>query len=33
MFANLVAVADDVDRRGNVHTGSVWIKSMTIAGD
>lgn len=33
MFLNLVAVGNDVDRRGNVCTGSIWLESMMIAGE
>ncbi len=32
MFAGIVAVGSDVDTRGNIHTGTVWIQSMTVAG-
>jgi PmbA protein len=32
MFAGIVAVGNDVDRRGNIRTGSVLIEAMTIAG-
>lgn len=32
MFSNLVAVGNDVDRRANILTGSLWIDRMTIAG-
>lgn len=32
MFKNVVSVANDVDMRGNVLTGSVFIENMTIAG-
>ncbi len=32
MFANIVAVADDVDVRGNIRTGSILIENMMIAG-
>ena len=32
MFRNIVAVADDLDQRGNIKTGSILIESMTIAG-
>lgn len=32
MFANIVAVANDVDHRGNIHTGSILIEQMTVAG-
>lgn len=33
IYANLVEVGADVDRRGNIQTGSILIESMTIAGD
>lgn len=32
MFANLVAVGADVDRRGGIHTGSILFAEMTLAG-
>ena len=32
MFANFVAVGDDVDRRGNLQCGSILVDGMTIAG-
>ena len=32
MFKHIVAVGNDVDARGNIHTGSVLIEKMTIAG-
>jgi len=32
MFANLVAVGADVDRRGGIHTGSLLFAEMTLAG-
>ncbi|WP_025732014.1 metalloprotease PmbA [Carnimonas nigrificans] len=32
MFAQLKAVGDDVDRRGNIHSGSWWVDGMTVAG-
>lgn len=32
MFAHLVAVGNDVDHRGNILTGSLWVHKMTIAG-
>lgn len=32
MFLNIVAVGNDVDRRGNVHTGSILIDRMMVAG-
>ena len=33
MFRAIVAVGTDVDRRGNIHTGSLLIESMIVAGD
>lgn len=33
MFAGIQAIGDDVDRRGNVHCGTVLIESMKIAGE
>ena len=33
MFQQLAEVGNDVDRRGNIHTGSVLIESMTVAGE
>ncbi len=33
IYANLASVAKDVDHRGNVHTGSVLVESMMIAGE
>ncbi|RUR32354.1 metalloprotease PmbA [Vreelandella andesensis] len=32
MFAGLVAVGDDIDTRGSIHTGSWLIDAMTVAG-
>lgn len=32
MFKNIRALADDVDTRGNMHCGSLWIDGMTLAG-
>lgn len=32
MYQGLVAVGNDVDLRGNVRTGSIWINQMTVAG-
>ena len=31
MYHGIVAAGDDIDRRSNVHTGSVLIESMTVA--
>ena len=33
MFMQLQAVGNDVDRRGNIQTGSLLIDGMTIAGN
>ena len=33
MFKNMVAVGNDVDKRGNVRTGSILLESMSIAGE
>jgi PmbA protein len=33
MYAHLVEVGDDVDKRGNIQTGSILLEEMTIAGD
>jgi PmbA protein len=33
MYGQILAVGADVDRRGGLHTGSVLIEDMTIAGD
>ncbi len=33
MFRGIVAQGDDVDRRGAIHSGSLLIDEMTIAGD
>lgn len=33
MFANIVAIANDTDRRGSIRTGSILINEMTIAGE
>lgn len=32
MFQNIIAIGKDVDKRGNIQTGSVLIDSMIIAG-
>jgi len=32
LFANIVAVGNDVDLRGNTRTGSILIQEMTVAG-
>lgn len=32
MFRNLVAVGSDTERRSNIHTGSLLIERMTLAG-
>lgn len=33
MYRNIIAIANDVDRRGNILTGSVLVDGMTVAGD
>ncbi len=33
MYRQILALGADVDRRGGLHTGSVLIEDMTIAGD
>jgi PmbA protein len=33
MYRQILAVGSDVDRRGGLHTGSVLVEDMTIAGD
>jgi len=33
MYRGIVALGDDVDRRGAIHCGSILIDEMTIAGD
>jgi len=33
MYRDIVAVGNDVDRRRSLHTGSVWLARMTIAGE
>jgi PmbA protein len=33
MYLNLVEVGTDVDKRGNIQTGSILLDHMTIAGD
>jgi len=32
LFRRIVAVGSDVDRRGNIQSGSILIESMTVAG-
>jgi PmbA protein len=33
MFRNIVAVGNDIDRRGKILTGSILLETMTIAGE
>ena len=33
MFKGILAVGSDIDRRGNVHCGSILLDDMAIAGD
>ena len=32
IFKNIVAVGSNIDSRGNIHSGSVLISRMTVAG-
>jgi len=32
MFKQIIAIGNDIDRRGNIHTGSIWLGEMTVAG-
>ncbi|MBN2700164.1 MAG: metalloprotease PmbA [Methylothermaceae bacterium] len=32
LFRNLVAVGRDVDMRGNIRTGSIWLADITVGG-
>jgi PmbA protein len=33
MFANMVAVGNDIERRGNILTGSILLENMMVAGE
>lgn len=33
MFLGIQAMGDDIDRRGNLHCGSIWIDRMTVGGN
>ncbi|MCB1827463.1 MAG: metalloprotease PmbA [Coxiellaceae bacterium] len=33
MFKGIIAIGNDVDRRGNINTGSIWVDAMTVAGE
>ncbi len=33
MFANLVKIGNDIERRGNIYVGSILLDRMTVAGD
>lgn len=33
MFANLVAIGNDIDRRGSIYTGSILLEKMMVAGE
>ncbi len=33
MFKAVVATGDDIDTRGNIHTGTILLKSMKVAGE
>jgi len=32
MFMDIAAIGSDVDTRGNVHTGSLMLNKITVAG-
>tara|TARA_R110002110_G_scaffold121431_1_gene297164 strand:+ start:26746 stop:28101 length:1356 start_codon:yes stop_codon:yes gene_type:complete len=32
MFQNIVKIGNDIDRRGNIFTGSIWVDKMMVAG-
>lgn len=32
MYLGLQCIGNDIERRGNLHTGSLWIREMTVAG-
>ena len=32
MFLNVEAAGNDIDTRGNIHTGSVLVRTMMVAG-
>jgi len=32
MYRHIRAIGNDVDKRGNIRTGSIWIDGMTVAG-
>lgn len=32
LWLNMVAVANDIDRRGRIHSGSILLEQMTVAG-
>lgn len=33
MFSHIQAVGNDVDPRGNIHTGSIWVENMMVGGE
>lgn len=33
IYRNIIAVGDDVDRRGNIQTGSILVEGMKLAGE
>ena len=33
LYLGLVAIGGDIDARGGIRTGSVWVDGMTIAGE
>ena len=32
IFQNVIATGEDIDTRGNIHSGSVLISTMMVAG-
>ncbi len=32
IYARVIEIGNDIDRRGNIHTGSILIEEMTVAG-
>jgi hypothetical protein len=32
MLLEIEAIGDDIDRRGNIQTGAILIREMTVAG-
>ena len=32
MFRQIVGIGDDIDKRGNIHTGAILVEQMMVAG-